>query len=86
MFFGQHPCAAQRRELGWYFRERLLTHRILRAVALGAPSHSNLESLALKGRQAGSRPKDSFQPQRKPRGLKCGDARHSWAGTHADQP
>src|ERR1039458_3932567 len=30
----------------------------------------------LRRREAGSRPKDSSQPQRKPRGLECGDARH----------
>jgi hypothetical protein len=34
---------------------------------------------ALERKQAGSRPKDSTQPQRKPRGLEPGDPRHRTA-------
>jgi len=41
-----------------------------------APSHCNPPRTGVKENQAGSRPKDSTQPQRKPRGREPGDARH----------
>jgi len=53
---------------------------------ISASTHCNGESVALEGRQAGSRPKDSTQPQRKPRGLKPGDARHCLGESATKKP
>jgi hypothetical protein len=53
---------------------------------IGASTHCNGERVALEGRQAGSRPKDSTQPQRKPRGLKPGDARHCLGESATKKP
>ncbi len=43
------------------------------------PSHCIRACFCPRRKQAGSRPKDSTQPQRKPRGLEPGDPRHRTA-------